>query len=432
MEALRLISRRWSLRCVIVLVLLAAAPRAIPGEPSSEFEEPRVVKAADLLPASMLRGNGYRVEEWVSTNGVMGVYTIVADPDVFQQYAGTYQVQSAEMLRLREAEIPAIVQLNDISKSKVFAQSLGASAVRPVTAAGSMVLNPIDTVTGLPSGVGRLFDRVGTGAGRMWTAATDTSKSGGERTQIVATKSAQLTRDALGYEQERRQLAKKLHVDPYTTNPILSKKLDEVAWVSFSARLGVNTAISVAVPGSLIITGVRAADDLVWDTPRGDLVVCVETKLEKMHIAKERISDFTHNPAIPLSLQVATIQNLERLGNLPERADVILLMGSAMTEYQARFIASSLRMLAEYHEKKAHITNIAPVGPLVARDQHGALVLPAPVDFLSWTPRIAAFGTNPDFLAVPDRVLWITGKMSPLARKNLAAKGWVIREGMTP
>lgn len=432
MQREKLIPGRLSVCSAVLLALLSLALRSAFAEAGSRVEEPGVVKAADLLPPSMLRGDGYRVAEWVPTNGVMGVYTIVADADVFHQYAGTYQVQSIELLRIREAEIPAIVQLNDISKSKVFVQSLGASAIRPVKAAGNMIMNPLDTVNGLPSGVGRLFDRVGSGAGRLWGAATDSSKSGGERSEVVATKSAQVTRDALGYEQERRQLAKKLHVDPYTTNPILSKQLDEIAWVSFSARLGVNTAISIAVPGSMIITGVRAADDLVWDTPRGDLIVWVETHAEKLNIPKEQINTFTHNLAIPLSLQVATIENLERLGNVPERADVISLMNAALTEYQARFIGSSLRMLAEYHERKAHITNIAAIGPLVARDQNGSLVLPAPADYVSWTQRVAAFGTNPDFLAVQHRVLWITGKVSTLARKQFVANGWNIQEGVAP
>jgi len=91
-----------------------------------------------------------------------------------------------------------------------------------------------------------------------------------------------VTRDALGYEQERRELAKKLGVDPYTSNPILAKKLDEIAWVSFTAHLGVSAAMSVAVPGSMIITGVRTVDNLVWDTLRGDLIVRIETKLEEL------------------------------------------------------------------------------------------------------------------------------------------------------
>jgi len=61
--------------------------------------------------------------------------------------------------------------------------------------------------------------------------------------------------DALGYEQERRQLAKALKVDPYTTNRVLAAKLDEVAWVTFSARLGINMLTSVLVPGSMAISG---------------------------------------------------------------------------------------------------------------------------------------------------------------------------------
>ena len=67
-------------------------------------------------------------------------------------------------------------------------------------------------------------------------------------------------------------------------------------------------------------------DDLVWDTPRGDLIVWVKTHAAKLNASNEEVEAFTHNPAIPLSLQVATVENLERLGNVPERADVISLM----------------------------------------------------------------------------------------------------------
>src|SRR5206468_9044235 len=56
--------------------------------------------------------------------------------------------------------------------------------------------------------------------------------------------------NALGYEEERRHLARKLNVDPCTTNPILSKKLTDVAWVTFSAREAVNLTTAVAMPYS--------------------------------------------------------------------------------------------------------------------------------------------------------------------------------------
>jgi len=55
--------------------------------------------------------------------------------------------------------------------------------------------------------------------------------------------------------------------------------------------------------------------------------------------------------------------------------------------------------------------------------------MPAPIDYLSWTPRIAGFATDPNLMVQQNRVLWITGKMTPLARQQLAANGWNVREG---
>ena len=54
-------------------------------------------------------------------------------------------------------------------------------------------------------------------------------------------------------------------------------------------------------------------------------------------------------------------------------------------------------MLAEYHEKQKPLTAMAAPGPVMARDQEGALVLPAPVDYVAWTERVAAFATASQF-----------------------------------
>src|SRR6202035_5529995 len=153
------------------------------------------------------------------------------------------------------AEIPAIAELQQTSKTKVFAQSVAKNAARPVAAAGQMIMHPIDTIQGMPAGIGRFFGRVGLGAQKIKEAATEPEESSaGEKAGQVATRSLQTTRDVLGYEQERRGLAKKLHVDPYTTNPILAKQLDDFALVAFRAHVGVTTTMSVFIPGSMAIT----------------------------------------------------------------------------------------------------------------------------------------------------------------------------------
>jgi hypothetical protein len=90
-----------------------------------------------------------------------------------------------------------------------------------------------------------------------------------------------------------------------------------------------------------------------------------------------------------------------------------------MTEYQTRFLATSMRMLNQWGQQKSPIAGIQVPGVLVARDQNGTVIVPAPVDYVSWTPRIAGFVTTPALLALQNPVLWIPAKMTPLARQQL-------------
>jgi len=393
------------------------------GAAGGQYEEPPVVNVADLLPATPLSGPGYAVQPQAPTNGAMGQYTIVADPSVFHDDAGTYYVESLDMLKIRLSEIPAITQLDSMTNTSVYAKALATSAIRPVTAATNMVMHPMDTVTGLPSGVGDLFGRVSMGAGAIASSATNSFGSG-----KAAGQAGTATLNALGYDQVRRQLAHELHVDPYSSDPILTKKLNHVAWVMFSARMTVNVAM-MAVPGSMIISAVTITNDLVYQTPRADLIILVQKKLKSFGLSQEEIVAFSTNTAIPLSLQVDAVKDLEALGNIPGRRAAAVAIGNMMTEYQARFLVTSLRMLGQWGQQTSPITRIYAPGVLVARDQNGTTILPAPVDYLSWTQRVAGFATDPELMTLHHRVLWITGKMTPLARQQLTANGWSVREG---
>ena len=394
-----------------------------PGAAGGQYEEPPVVNVVDLLPATPLSGPGYTVLPQAPTNGAMGQYTIVADPSVFHDDAGTYYVESLDMLKIRLSEIPAIAQLDNMSNTDVFAKALASSAVRPVTAAGNMVLHPMDTVTGLPGGIGDLFGRVSLGAGEIASSASNSFGSG-----KAAGQAGNATLTALGYDQMRRQLARKLHVDPYSSDPILTKKLNHAAWVMFSARMTVDAAM-MAVPGSMIISGVEITNDLVYQTPKADLIILVQKKLKSFGLSQEEIVTFTTNTAIPLSLQVTAVKDLEALGNIPGRRAAAVDLGNMMTEYQARFLVTSLHMFHQWSQQQSPITGIKAPGVLIARDQNGTVILPAPVDYLSWTPRIAGFAADRQFMAMHNRVLWITGKMTPLAHQQLTANGWNVREG---
>ncbi|PWT80638.1 MAG: hypothetical protein C5B58_11215 [Acidobacteria bacterium] len=424
--------RRARLRHFALATALALLPQTLWAQGGGQFQQPPIIEATELLPASVLSGPGFYFERLVPTNGAMGRYTIVADEAVFHEDAGAYEVESLDLLKVRLSEIPAIRALEDMSKTAVFANALASSVERPVRMGVQMVAHPLDTVTGLPSGIGEFFGRVSLGAGELWSTAKNATQNGGERASETAGETADITLTALGYDQVRRNLARRLHVDPYTTNPILKEKLNQVAWVMFSARFAVNTAITVAVPGSMLISGTEFTNDLVYQTPKGDLILLVEKKLKDMGLSQSEIAAFSHNNAVALSVQVSAATDLESLGAIPGRRAVAVALGSVLTEYQARFLAVSIKMLSQWGRQKSPITAIAITGPLIARDQNNTVIMPAPVDYVSWTPRIAGFATSSTLVGQKNRVLWIPAKMTPLAQQQLETNGWTIRDKTQP
>lgn len=403
------------------LLVVFLFPFTAGAQTSGKFEGPPLLPAQVLAPAPLVAGSGFRVDSPVPTDGLMALFTIRSN-------VGNFNAPGLEMLRIRVAELPAIAQLRRTSKTGVFAQSLAKNAVRPVKAAGQMLMNPMETVQGLPGGVQRFFGRVGHGTQQLAQSATDSEQSGAERAGAVASRTGKAAMDILGYEQERRELARKLDVDPYTTNPILVPLLDEIAQVAFTAHAGVNLAMSVAVPGSIAITGTTMVANWVWDTPRADLVVRDQNKLKELGVPDAAARAFMSNSAFPLSVQTNFVENLSRLSSVAGAVDMVALASTAQSEMQARFLTATAGMLARYHSRSP-LSSIIAKGTVIGRERNGTIVVPAPVDYVSWTQRISYFAHRPD-LKAPKRIAMLTGRMSPMARRNFQKLGWTVYEGI--
>lgn len=94
------------------------------------FEKPPVLHAKDLVPATLLGGKGFQVDDAVPTDGLTAIFALHTD-------LGTLQVHGIELLRIRVTEVPAMEELEHESKTKVFAQALARTGVEPVKAAGT-------------------------------------------------------------------------------------------------------------------------------------------------------------------------------------------------------------------------------------------------------------------------------------------------------
>src|SRR5437762_7980964 len=137
------------LRRMLALGLTLRAPVLLaatlpPVEPMPTLD------AATLAPAGLLNGAGYTVDASAPVVGYMGQFTLRAP-------AGTFRADGTEMLAIRVGELAAIAQLGQLSQTSVFADALGASAMKTGAAIGQAVMNPLETIAGIPAGLGRLF-----------------------------------------------------------------------------------------------------------------------------------------------------------------------------------------------------------------------------------------------------------------------------------
>jgi hypothetical protein len=372
----------------------------------------------------MVSGPLFRVDDQVPTDGLRGLFTLRSD-------LGTFTVPGRELLKIRIAELPAIQHLEAQSKTAVFIKAAGNAAMRPVEAAENIVKDPVGTAKAIPGGVSRFMGRVVTGAESVAKGVTDSDKSTDQKAQETAQRVGDVTITALGFEQVHRQLAKSLGVDPYTTNPVLSKKLADTAWVAFSGRLGIDVLTTAFVPASTAISLTSFTSDLVYDTSKADLIIMNKEKMIAMGASEAQAQALLGNRWFSLTVLTALVTELESLTPIAGRPEVIALAATARSEEDARFLASSVHLLARLNVTGVSIREMKAGGTVIGITPAGHLVVPAPADYISWTDRIGSFAERPDLKTAP-RAIWLTGRMSGAAHKGFTRLGWTVHEAPQP
>ncbi|MES2708426.1 MAG: hypothetical protein V4726_17670 [Verrucomicrobiota bacterium] len=399
-------------------------PKALPvtEAPAGVTEVPAVLSASQFLAPGLAASPVHRVRELVPTDGYLAHYTVDSD-------FGTFEVTGTTQLRTCIQEINAIAKLSSISRSDVFADGLRRSLEQPIDAAKNVVTHPVDTVKALPSTVGHFFKKVGnsvSGAASNIRERASGEGSGGGAAQGLA----RAGKGIIGYDNAKLDCAKQLGVDPYSDNPRLQEDMDKISWVFWSGGLPLRVG-AMATGAGMAISATRFAglpDDIYSVTP-GELALRDNTAMGALLVPEAERRAFSTNPALTLSLRHSILTSLAFLEGAQGRARVIGLAGECADRGQARFLEETLRLMAR---RQAHgapkVKEIKLMGRIPAAvDSSGALVLALPVDYVSWTPEVAAFVSRDDLNGLKPEVLH-TGSFSPLAAKELARAGWTLRK----
>lgn len=414
---------RTAIAALMTTVLILVGGWVAHAQAPAGFEAEPVLNAKDLATPELLQGPHFTVDPKVPVKGFLERFTI-------RSTYGTFEANGLRMLPIRVNEVEAIAKLDDLSKTQEFADAAGRAIARPVTSTVNMIVHPVETITGFPDGVARLFDRIKLGSERVYQAATAQGQSGGERAQEASKRVGMATITALGFEKERRDLAKSLGVDPYTTNPVLAEKLTDAAWVAFSGRMVIQTATSILVPYSMAMSAMTITNSSIYDTPAADLVNAATTIFSETGATDQQVQALVQNPQYSLSVLTDLAVAMRRLQGVPGRDSVVIFAAAARTQVETRFMAGAVGMLARYHEAVTPIVQVSAPGPILGHTATGALVVPLPVDYIAWTERVAHFPRRPDVQA-PEHVGFISGRLSPLANKEFEKRGWKLFESFT-
>lgn len=398
-----------TMKMVGVLSLLLSAHVAA----AAEYEAPSARSAKDILGAAALRGPYYRIQDVVPTDGYTNRWTVKSD-------FGDFEVVGDGALRKLLGEINAIAELKKISKSKEFVKGLGGAAKAPLSFVKSLATHPVDTVTGIPKGAYAIVETAA-------TAATNTRDTGQDSR----------AEELLKMSSFKRELATRLGVDVYSSNKVLQKEMNGVAWAATAGDWAFSVAMLPAGVGGSVVSNVRLTNsvkEVVKQEPAARLRIINGEKLEKMGIPENLSKSFLDHKGFTPSQKTLIVLNLEGLGAVAGRDAFLTLTLGAQDEAEANLYTAMIQMLRGYHETVSPLTQIAPLNRLaVAQTKAGAALVAAPVDQVTWTERTDRVtaqlknGYRPD--GFNGRIeLWLTGTSSSVARQELEQRGFAVTE----
>lgn len=382
----------------------------------AEVEPQPTLEVSALISRDLaLSGAGYRVRSPVLVDNFLGRYQIETD-------WGLIEARGSELLAIRIGEVAAIARLDTMRKSDVFAEALVDSAKATGNSVVRVVTNPVDTVKGLPSGIGRIFTRSAGTISGVARKVADTARGDDDGAKGPGG-APDFAKEAIGLNKARRALAKSLGIDPYTGNPILQERLEELAWAAMAGGMTMSMVSSAAGPALSVVTRV---DGLVWDQTPVEIRQTLEKQLLAQGFAEIPVRGFLRNGWFTPTLQVALVKALDKFAKVEGAVGVLELASRIESEAHARFLIRQLEMLGAAAEPEDPVAGLVQLDAMIAaRTAGGKSLVAMPVDFIGWTSEVLEIDSDP----VPSGgagAIVVSGGVSERARKELLSRGWKV------
>ncbi len=400
---------------LISLLLVGAA---------TPFEPPRTFQASQVLSAKILKGPHYTLANEVKGEGHYLEFQLNSE-------FGNIKAEGRTVLRVRINEVAALAQLDDVSKTEVFAKAAGGAVLNVGKGVASVVTDPGGTAKGIGGGLKRFGDNLGRKAKDTADSVTQDDKTP-EGSEESADKKALdaaggAANSVLGVNGSARRWAQKLGVDPYSTNPVLHKALVDIGKIDAAGGI----AAKVVVPIPMVASTTATVGGLVWGADPQEVRKKNEAWLAEIGVAKDAASRFFINGNYTVTSQLRFVTALQSV-KADGCADYVDAASEARSEREALFFVESAEMLAGLHKTEPVTAILKDSRAMVARTATGAVAL-LPFDWLRWTENLSKAATEiagraKQELHATTLEARIAGKATVSTKAGLKAVGWTVKE----
>jgi hypothetical protein len=387
------------------------------------FEELPELKASEILKPELLKGPHHVIREPVPTESGMNQFTIDSD-------FGVFEADGNEMLLQRLNEIDAIARLREVSRTDQFKNSLVAAAKSPLNSARNIAKDPAQAISNVPKGVMKFL-------GRAKQTVENVGKGGSE-----GDRGGNRMKDAIGYSEKKRKLALDMGVDPYSTNTVLQKQLDDVAWASWAGGFAFNVAtlpVSGPMKAALTVTNLNSTvEDLLREKSPSELEQINRSAFRAMGASASDTERILYGGAFTPTQATTFAVHLKALKGVANRGAFVKAAAQrSTTEADALFCVYTAALMDQIDEKMpiARLVMLNDFPICIAKD--GTTIVALQWDYAAWTSGAAAFTDEVQKLAGKSGQgtqvsVDLSGEVSPRLREELQKRGMTVQDRLVP
>ncbi|HET8940728.1 MAG TPA: hypothetical protein VFN13_01910, partial [Rudaea sp.] len=225
------------------------------------------------------------------------------------------------------------------------------------------------------------------------------------------------------YDKQRREMAKVLGIDPDTGNTLLNDKLDSLAWAAaWGGFSGAQALGQIGGVAAGVISNTGKLNDYVWTKTPTQLREINSNRLLAFCSDEYAVRQFMRRGGFTDSLRTSLTDALEKLEPQNGCDALVELATTTRSEVEARFIVNALRLIQRQSDVVGGSLRVIDAA-IAWQTRSGDLLLPLPVDYLSWNQQLANFFDQPEW-RLSNKTVLIGGHASMLTQRQLTQRGW--------